>query len=147
MTDQFNVCFAIVQISVSPNGSSANEMLLLHYKQGQSAIYLFLKFILSYISNITQIILIKSIDHESFYSSSLFVHIIHVLYMHLLCFQAPWEIPEYKPDDSWPSQGNVSLQDYSTRYRPGLDLILKDLTLHVAPMEKVLKTFIIICNI
>ncbi|KAF9429464.1 CD9 antigen [Entomortierella beljakovae] len=38
---------------------------------------------------------------------------------------------------NWPSEGRISFQNYSTRYREGLDLVLKNLDLEVAPTEKV----------
>ncbi|KAJ9087834.1 hypothetical protein DSO57_1029153 [Entomophthora muscae] len=37
----------------------------------------------------------------------------------------------------WPSKGSVEFQNYSTRYRPGLDLILKGLSIEINPGEKV----------
>ncbi|KAJ2691991.1 hypothetical protein GGH99_002028, partial [Coemansia sp. RSA 1285] len=37
-------------------------------------------------------------------------------------------IENNRPKESWPEQGMVEFKNYSTRYREGLDLILKDLT-------------------
>ncbi|KAI0233416.1 hypothetical protein L0F63_003025, partial [Massospora cicadina] len=37
----------------------------------------------------------------------------------------------------WPSRGRVEFKGYATRYRPGLDLVLKDLSLEIKPGEKV----------
>lgn len=42
-----------------------------------------------------------------------------------------------KPPPEWPMQGNVEFNDYSVRYREGLDLVLKDITLRVKGGEKV----------
>lgn len=42
-----------------------------------------------------------------------------------------------KPPLEWPMQGNVEFNDYSVRYREGLDLVLKDITLKVKGGEKV----------
>lgn len=42
-----------------------------------------------------------------------------------------------KPPPEWPSQGNVEFHDYSVRYREGLDLVLKQLSLSVKGGEKV----------
>lgn len=42
-----------------------------------------------------------------------------------------------KPPPEWPMQGNVEFYDYSVRYREGLDLVLKQLTLSVKGGEKV----------
>ncbi|GJJ75467.1 hypothetical protein EMPS_07825 [Entomortierella parvispora] len=41
-------------------------------------------------------------------------------------------IPDSKTDESWPQQGKIEFQNYSTRYREGHDLVLKniDLTIH-----------------
>jgi len=62
--------------------------------------------------------------------------------------EAPSEIPETKPNQSWPSQGAVEFwcvtelkcllcfkfhlcSQYSTRYRPELDLVLKDISMSI----------------
>ncbi|KAI9345359.1 P-loop containing nucleoside triphosphate hydrolase protein [Obelidium mucronatum] len=37
----------------------------------------------------------------------------------------------------WPSSGRLEFKNYSTRYRPGLDLVLKELTFSVRPGERV----------
>ena len=42
-----------------------------------------------------------------------------------------------KPPSNWPPQGNVEFRDYSVRYREGLDLVLKNLSLQVKGGEKV----------
>ncbi|XP_072313058.1 ATP-binding cassette sub-family C member 3 isoform X4 [Eucyclogobius newberryi] len=51
--------------------------------------------------------------------------------------EAPWEIEDKKPPADWPLQGNVQFKDYSVRYREGLDLVLKNLTLSVKGGEKI----------
>ncbi|KAF9995126.1 CD9 antigen [Entomortierella chlamydospora] len=38
---------------------------------------------------------------------------------------------------NWPSRGRISFQNYSTRYREGLDLVIKNVNLEVAPAERV----------
>uniref|UniRef100_A0AAZ3SGN9 ATP-binding cassette, sub-family C (CFTR/MRP), member 3 n=1 Tax=Oncorhynchus tshawytscha TaxID=74940 RepID=A0AAZ3SGN9_ONCTS len=50
---------------------------------------------------------------------------------------APWEVEDKKPSPDWPSQGNVEFSDYSVRYREGLELVLKNLTLSVKGGEKI----------
>src|ERR1700749_3599972 len=40
--------------------------------------------------------------------------------------EAPDVIFKKRPAIGWPGQGAVSFKDYSTRYRPGLDLVLKN---------------------
>uniref|UniRef100_A0A668V5I2 ATP-binding cassette, sub-family C (CFTR/MRP), member 3 n=1 Tax=Oreochromis aureus TaxID=47969 RepID=A0A668V5I2_OREAU len=51
--------------------------------------------------------------------------------------EAPWEVEDKKPPPEWPMQGNVEFNDYSVRYREGLDLVLKDITLKVKGGEKI----------
>ncbi|CAN8003757.1 unnamed protein product, partial [Ixodes hexagonus] len=50
--------------------------------------------------------------------------------------QAPWRVtPAPSPD--WPSRGAVRFVGFSTRYRPELDLVLKNLNLNIDASEKV----------
>jgi ATP-binding cassette, subfamily C (CFTR/MRP), member 1 len=71
--------------------------------------------------------------------------------------EAPEEIPETRPPVEWPSKGEVAFRcvmiigtrlgdadrrwmpyrDYSLRYRPELDCVLKDVTLTTKPAEKI----------
>lgn len=51
--------------------------------------------------------------------------------------EAPWEVEDKKPPPEWPTEGNVEFHDYSVRYREGLDLVLKNITLSVKGGEKV----------
>lgn len=51
--------------------------------------------------------------------------------------EAEWEIPSKKPAPSWPKEGRVVFDAYKTRYRPGLDLVLKNVTCTINPGEKV----------
>ncbi|XP_040885254.1 ATP-binding cassette sub-family C member 3 isoform X2 [Toxotes jaculatrix] len=51
--------------------------------------------------------------------------------------EAPWEVEDKKPPPEWPMEGNVQFQDYSVRYREGLDLVLRNLTLNVKGGEKI----------
>jgi len=46
-------------------------------------------------------------------------------------------IPENRPPGNWPAQGAISFENYSTRYRADLDLVLKNVTFDVKPREKV----------
>ncbi|KAK6726836.1 hypothetical protein RB195_004877 [Necator americanus] len=50
--------------------------------------------------------------------------------------EANWR-RQQRPPVGWPSKGEIDFKDYSTRYRPGLDLVLKGLTVHISPGEKV----------
>uniref|UniRef100_A0A3Q3WCA4 Uncharacterized protein n=1 Tax=Mola mola TaxID=94237 RepID=A0A3Q3WCA4_MOLML len=51
--------------------------------------------------------------------------------------EAPWEVEDKKPPPEWPLEGNVEFHDYSVRYREGLDLVLKKLTLSVKGGERI----------
>lgn len=51
--------------------------------------------------------------------------------------EAPPSIPETKPPSNWPSKGSVEFVNYSTRYRPDFDMVLKDVTFKILPGEKV----------
>ena len=46
-------------------------------------------------------------------------------------------IDEARPAGNWPSQGAIQFMNYTTRYRPDLDPVLKDLTFSVQPGERV----------
>jgi ABC-type multidrug transport system fused ATPase/permease subunit len=51
--------------------------------------------------------------------------------------EAPPVIPESRPEANWPTQGAVEFKGYSTRYRPDLDPVLKEVSFSVKPGEKV----------
>ncbi|CAL8102214.1 unnamed protein product [Calicophoron daubneyi] len=52
--------------------------------------------------------------------------------------EAPWRLPKKKMLESkWPSAGEVVLDHYSTRYRPGLDLVLKSINVRIKGGERV----------
>ncbi|KAJ2873875.1 hypothetical protein GGH93_002885 [Coemansia aciculifera] len=51
--------------------------------------------------------------------------------------EAPDVIEDNRPEGSWPEQGMVEFKNYSTRYREGLDLVLKGISFAVKPREKV----------
>jgi ATP-binding cassette, subfamily C (CFTR/MRP), member 1 len=51
--------------------------------------------------------------------------------------EAPEIISKHRPPVSWPPKGAVSFNGYSTRYRPGLDLVLKNINLSIKSHEKV----------
>ena len=41
------------------------------------------------------------------------------------------------PDESWPNRGQIEFVDYATRYRAGMDLVLRGVNCVVQPQEKV----------
>lgn len=51
--------------------------------------------------------------------------------------QAPWVVEGSRPPTGWPLKGEVEFRNYSVRYRPGLELVLKNLSLRVRGGEKV----------
>ncbi|XP_069563543.1 ATP-binding cassette sub-family C member 3 isoform X1 [Brachyistius frenatus] len=51
--------------------------------------------------------------------------------------EAPWEVEDKKPAPEWPVEGNVEFHDYSVRYREGLDLVLRNISLTVKGGEKI----------
>lgn len=58
----------------------------------------------------------------------------------LTLLQAAWSTVHDKLCDgevTWPNSGAVKLTNYSTRYRPDLDLVLKDINLQIKAGEKV----------
>jgi ABC-type multidrug transport system fused ATPase/permease subunit len=51
--------------------------------------------------------------------------------------EAPEIIHRNRPPVSWPSKGAVEFHNYSTRYREGLDLVLKNINLNIKSHEKI----------
>ncbi|KAI8519550.1 Multidrug resistance-associated protein 1 [Branchiostoma belcheri] len=52
-------------------------------------------------------------------------------------FQADWIVEDHRPPDHWPTEGKISLSSYQTRYRDGLDLVIKDITVNINSGEKI----------
>jgi ATP-binding cassette subfamily C (CFTR/MRP) protein 1 len=53
--------------------------------------------------------------------------------------EAEWYIEKTAPSSDWPEIGNIDFVDYSTKYREGLDLVLKGISCKVTKGEKVPK--------
>ncbi|KAF9100550.1 hypothetical protein BGX29_006497 [Mortierella sp. GBA35] len=51
--------------------------------------------------------------------------------------EAPLDVSGSHLPENWPSQGHLSFHSFSTRYREGLDLVLKKVSFEVQPGEKV----------
>ena len=55
----------------------------------------------------------------------------------IICIQAPWVNMHRRPVPAWPTNGRVMFSNYCTRYRPGLDLVLKGINFTIEPGQKV----------
>lgn len=51
--------------------------------------------------------------------------------------EAPEIIPNKRPPVSWPARGELEFSGYSTRYREGLDLVLKNINIAIKSHEKI----------
>lgn len=51
--------------------------------------------------------------------------------------EAPHEIEETQPPAQWPAHGAIEFKDITMRYRPGLPLVLKGLSLNISGGEKI----------
>ena len=54
-----------------------------------------------------------------------------------LSTERPTTIATRKPPRDWPPEGHVKFDHYSTRYREGLDLVLKDISVDIPGGTKV----------
>ena len=60
-------------------------------------------------------------------------------YMHIVQ-EEPSEIPEIDDklkENHWPQNGEIEFKDFSVRYRPGTEIVLKKINFHIQPGEKV----------
>lgn len=51
--------------------------------------------------------------------------------------EAPEIIPDRRPPVAWPAKGELDFVNYSTRYREGLDLVLKNINIDIKSHEKI----------
>lgn len=51
--------------------------------------------------------------------------------------EAEWTKQEAAPDEKWPAEGNIEFINYATKYREGLDLVLKGIDVKINKGEKV----------
>ncbi|KAI8353036.1 P-loop containing nucleoside triphosphate hydrolase protein [Mortierella sp. GBAus27b] len=51
--------------------------------------------------------------------------------------EAPEIIPDHRPPQNWPAEGRVDFSNYETRYRPGLELVLRGVNFTIQPREKI----------
>jgi len=50
--------------------------------------------------------------------------------------EAPWDT-NHSINENWPEKGHIQFEHYQTRYREGLDLVLKDINLNIGAQEKI----------
>ncbi|XP_078610229.1 multidrug resistance-associated protein 1-like isoform X14 [Branchiostoma floridae x Branchiostoma japonicum] len=51
--------------------------------------------------------------------------------------EAEWVVDDNRPPDNWPSEGKVNFNSYQTRYREGLDLVIKGIDVTIKGGEKI----------
>jgi ABC-type multidrug transport system fused ATPase/permease subunit len=52
--------------------------------------------------------------------------------------EAEWKTkPKKQPPNNWPHAGHIKFKDYSTRYRSGLELVIKNLNVEVKARERI----------
>ena len=54
-----------------------------------------------------------------------------------LAVEDDWDRDETAPTKNWPEKGQITLEHYSTRYREGLDLVIKDISVDFKGGERV----------
>jgi len=52
--------------------------------------------------------------------------------------EAPQEIPETKPEPSWPKTGAIRFENYSMRYRKELERVLRSITIDIVRQMQLL---------
>jgi ATP-binding cassette subfamily C (CFTR/MRP) protein 1 len=90
---------------------------------------------MSYALNITQSL--NWIVRQTVEVETNIVSVERVLEYARLPSEAPEVIHRNRPPISWPASGGVQFNNYSTRYREGLDLVLKNINLDIKPHEKI----------
>ena len=51
--------------------------------------------------------------------------------------EAEWTQDKKKIINSWPDSGKIDFKNYGARYRPGLDLVIRDINISIQPEEKI----------
>lgn len=59
--------------------------------------------------------------------------------------EAEWKRADFEPNSNWPNEGHIRFENYSMKYRPELDFVLKSLKFDIKPKEKVKFTHEINC--
>ncbi|AET40393.1 ATP-binding cassette transporter YOR1 Ecym_5660 [Eremothecium cymbalariae DBVPG len=58
-------------------------------------------------------------------------------YANSLPKEAPYRIPEMAPPKAWPERGAITFDNVALAYRPGLPLVLQDVSFHISSGEKI----------
>ena len=53
------------------------------------------------------------------------------------CLKADWDKPTDDLTPDWPQSGELTFENYETRYREGLELVLKGINFNIKSGEKV----------
>ena len=50
--------------------------------------------------------------------------------------EAAFYLPDVDPEPSWPHRGEIEFVDYATRYRDGMDLVLRGVSFRIHSEQK-----------
>lgn len=51
--------------------------------------------------------------------------------------EADWFVGKFFPTSDWPQHGRIVFENYATRYRPGLELVIRNINAHIKSHEKI----------
>jgi ABC-type multidrug transport system fused ATPase/permease subunit len=51
--------------------------------------------------------------------------------------EAEWTQDKMRMSEAWPQTGNIEFKNYGARYRPGMDLVIRDINISILPQEKI----------
>ncbi|KAF8530145.1 ABC protein [Hysterangium stoloniferum] len=94
--------------------------------------------ILTYTTSLTQFLNMvtrQSAEVENFMNSV--ERVVHYSDTDLLEQEAPHEKDDVKPPQEWPSEGAIEFKDVVMSYRPGLDPVLKGISMSIRSEEKI----------
>ncbi|KAJ3572547.1 hypothetical protein NP233_g3005 [Leucocoprinus birnbaumii] len=94
--------------------------------------------VLTYTTSLTQLcglLTRQSADVENYMNSV--ERVVHYSRQDLIAQEAPHEIPENKPPESWPQQGSIEIKNLRMSYRLGLPNVLHGISLSIKGGEKI----------
>ncbi|KAI1797261.1 P-loop containing nucleoside triphosphate hydrolase protein [Ganoderma leucocontextum] len=94
--------------------------------------------VLTYTTSLTQLCAVvtrQSAEVENYMSSV--ERILQYSREDVIVQEAPHEIPGHKPIPEWPAKGAIEFNDVHMRYRPGLPLVLRGLSMQIHGGEKI----------